>query len=97
MELEELFKFIDKNRDGIITMKVYRFKKEGKNNTKMLNKILNKKITIKTLLNYTLALPSLLMALGEASDIRYSWVNIVGIIMLLILVKINGGFREERA
>lgn len=64
---------------------------------KMLNKILNKKITIKTLLNYTLALPSIMMALGEASDIRYSWVNIVGIIMLLILVKINGGFREERA
>ena len=30
MELEELFKFIDKNRDSIITIKVYRFKKEGK-------------------------------------------------------------------
>ena len=63
----------------------------------MLNKILNKKITIKTLLNYTLALPSIMMALGEASDIKHSWINIVGIIMLLILVKINGGFREERA
>ena len=31
MDLEELFNFIDKNRDSIITMKVYRFKKEGNN------------------------------------------------------------------
>ena len=31
VELEELLKFIDKNRDSIITMKVYRFKKEGEN------------------------------------------------------------------